>query len=83
MLKGIKFTAYLTNTKTMADGKASRQKFYLERCEHLEFDTKGYWKYTLRYRQITQCYLAGTYFRPRCPCVTIIKRSCCKMNKRA
>jgi hypothetical protein len=48
MLKGIKFTTYLTNTKTMAAGKATRQKIYLERREYLEFDTKGYLKYALR-----------------------------------
>jgi hypothetical protein len=82
MLEGITFTTYLTNTKTMAVGKATRQKIYLQRREHLKFDIKGYRKNTLRYRQITQCYPAGTEFRPRCTCVTIIKRSCCKMNNR-
>jgi hypothetical protein len=81
MLKGTQFTAYLTTAKTMTAGKATRQ-VYLERRKHLEFDTKGYWKYALRYRQITQCYPAGTEFRPRYPCVTIIKSSCCKMKKR-
>jgi hypothetical protein len=48
MLKGIKFTTHLTNTKTTTTEKATRQKIYLERREHLEFDTKGYWKYALR-----------------------------------
>lgn len=82
MLEGIKSTTYLTNTKTMAAGKATRQKIYLQKREQLEFDTKSYWKYILRYRQITQSFHAGTEFRPRCTCVTIIKRSCCKMNNR-
>jgi len=80
MLQGIKFAKCLTNTKTMTAEKDTRQKIYLERREHLEFDSKGYWKYVLRYRQITQRYPAGTEFRPRCPCVTIIKSSCCKMK---
>jgi len=83
MLKGIKFATYLTNTKTMTAGKDTRQKIYLERREHLEFDTKGYWKYDLQYRPITQCYPAGTEFRSTRPCVTISKSSCCDMKKRS
>lgn len=60
MLEGIQFTTDLINTEAMKAENATRQKIYLEGCEHLEFDSRDYWKCVLRHVGTTLYHPVGT-----------------------
>jgi choline dehydrogenase-like flavoprotein len=60
MLEGIKFTTDFINTEAMKAENATRQKFYLKGCEHVEFDSRDYWECALRQVGTTLYHPVGT-----------------------